>query len=259
VTALVGEALALCAERLGTDATGVLARLAGSVGDAARTGARELASLPPHARRHRRAEILAAARSPTPQGLRGIHSTWIEAALEPLPVRARTAIASAGGDPSNPIDVWLARLATATLPPLPATADTPFEQLLALDAAALVTQLASIGADQLAFALGAPAATHPALAPAAARIAAPPRLGNLGSQRAAIGRARDVSLDRLPDALVIVAARALAPHLSPDPLARLQLTRRLPRPLGLLVEHELHAHASSPLQQAPAWPALLAR
>lgn len=255
MTALLGEALALCAERLGTDATPVLARLGGPLGDATRTAARDLAALPTDQRRHRRAEILAHARSPVPQGLRAIDPTWIEAALEPLPVRARTALASPSTDP---IDVYLVRLATASLPPMPVTPRTPFEHLIAGDGPAVLARLAAIGADQLAFALGAPAATHPVLAAAASRIATSPRLTNLGSQRAAITRARGISLDDVPGALVIVATRALAPHLSTDPLARLQLTRRLPRPLGLLVERELVAHAASPLDHAPTWAALLA-
>lgn len=255
MTTLLGEALAVCAERLGTDATGVLARLGGPIGDAARAASRELAALPPDQRRHRRAEIRAHARSPVPQGLRAIDPSWIEAALEPLPVRARTALASPTDDP---IDVYLARLATASLPPMPVTQRTPFEHLIAGDGAAVLARIAAIGADQLAFALGAPATTQPILAAAAARITTPPRLTNLGSQRAAIGRARGISLDDVPAALVTIAARALAPHLSTDPLAHLQLTRRLPRPLGLLVERELVAHAASPLAHAPTWAALLA-
>ncbi len=255
MTALVGEVLAVCAERLGTDATGVLARLGGPVGEAVRAAARDLAALPAEPRRRRRAEILALARSPVPQGLRAVDPTWIEAALESLPERARTVLAS---PTSEPVDVYLARLAPDSLPPMPVTPRTPFEQLIAGDAASVLERLAAIGADQLAFALGAPAATHPQLAAAAARIASPPRRDHLGSQRAAIGRARGISLDDVPAALVIVAARALAPHLRMDPLARLQLTRRLPRPLGLVVERELDVHAASPLDHAPTWAALLA-
>jgi hypothetical protein len=255
VTSLLGEALALCAERLGADATGVLARLGGSVGDAARSAAGDLAALSTEQRRQRRAEILALARSPLPQGLRAIHPTWLEAALESLPVRARTALSSPSTDP---VDVYLARLATAALPPMPTSARTPFEQLLVGESAAVLARVASIGADQLAFALGAPAAGHRLLAAAAARITTPPRHSNLGSQRAAITRARGISLDDVPAALVIVAARALAPQDASDPLARHQLTPRLPRPLGHLLEHELVAHADAPLEQAPTWTAMLA-
>jgi hypothetical protein len=174
-----------------------------------------------------------------PAGLRRVDASWLEASLAALPDRARTALATASTDP---IDVWLARWATASLPPLSARDPR--------DAAALLSWLAGVGADQMAFALGSAAATVPALAPAVARIGTPPRLGQLGPKRAAIARCHDVSLDD-ELALVRIACRALAPHLATDPLASLELTRRLPRSIGLAVARELAIHANTALDQCP--------
>ncbi len=72
-----------------------------------------LGLVPPGASKQDRARALAIVRSPVPIGLRAIHPTWIEHALEGLPPRARVAIASV---PATPTDVWLARWATAHLP-----------------------------------------------------------------------------------------------------------------------------------------------
>jgi hypothetical protein len=255
VTVRVGDALAVCAERLGTDATGVLARLAGAVGEEARAAAAELAAVDDRERRQRRAVFSAEARATGAQALRAVHPSWIEAALAGLPERARAATA---GSQWEPIDVWLARFATASLPPMPAVARRPLDQVLVRPAPHVLAWLSSVGADQLAFALGAAASSHPLLAAAAARIARSPRTGQLGPQRAAITRCRGVSLDEGERALVVVAGRALAPHLAVDPVGRLQLTRRLPRALGILVENELLAHASIALDQAPSTAALFA-
>jgi hypothetical protein len=134
----------------------------------------------------------------------------------------------------------------------------PLDQVLVRPAPHVLAWVSSVGADQLAFALGAAASSHPLLATAAARIARSPRTGQLGPQRAAITRCRGVSLDEGERALVVVAGRALAPHLAVDPVGRLQLTRRLPRALGILVENELLAHASIALDQAPSTAALFA-
>ena len=232
----VAAALALCAERLGSEhAAAVLARLGGPMGDmvrSVRVGDTQW-----------RAETIAAARAAAPAWLRFVHPSWIEAALAELPARARTALASGASDP---IDLWLARFACASLPPLaPAARD-------------VAGWLRSIALDQVAFAVGPEAAAaQPALAPAAARIARPPRHGALGSQRAAIVRCRGVRLDD-ESALHLVAARALAPHLADAPLARWQLTRRLPRVQGLAVDRELVAAATTPLDQVPSWTALAA-
>src|SRR5690606_28786159 len=108
--------LVACAVKLGDDATGVLARLGGSLGAMARSLASELAALPADQQPRRRAEHRAAAGAVVPEGLRRIHASWIEAALSELPARARTAVAAGGGEPA---DVWLARWATASLPPMP--------------------------------------------------------------------------------------------------------------------------------------------
>lgn len=242
---MIGDVLAVAAERLGDHAEPVLSRIGGALGDAARTARAELATLDARTRTRRRAEVLASSRAPLPAGLRRVDASWIEAELAALPDRARTAVATASTDP---IDVWLARWTTASLPPL--TAADP------RDAATLLAWLAGIGADQMAFALGEAAAAVPALAAAVSRIGQPPRMGQLGPQRAAIARCRDVSLDD-ELALVRVGCRALAPLLAADPLARLQLIRRLPRALGLVALRELALHASAPLDQGPRRAALV--
>ena len=241
---MIAAALALAAERLGVHAAGVLARLGGPLGHETRAAAAELAAQDAATRKRRRAAITAAARAPVPAGLRLVHPSWIEAALEGLPPRARAAVGGAG---VGPVDVWLARWATATLPPLDVE-----------DRRDVLAWLAAIGADQMAFALGDAAAKLPALATAAARIARPPRAGQLGPQRAAIARCRGVALeDEL--AFVRVASRALTPHLAANQLVRLQLARRLPRAIGIVVEREVDAHAATSFDQCPAWAILVAQ
>jgi hypothetical protein len=241
---ILADALAVAAERLGGHAAGVLVRLAGPIGHAARDAAAELARLPADARKQRRADSLARARTPVAPGLRAMHPSWIEAVLDELPARARGVLAEGATDAT---DVWLARWATAQFPTTTGSDDRD-----------LLAWLTGIGADQFAFALGEQAGAIPALAGAVVRIATPPRLGGLGPQRAAIARCRGVSLD---DALafVRVACRALAPHFADAPLARLQLIRRLPRPIGIVVERELAAHEATPFDQCPTWAALDAR
>lgn len=252
----VGQTLAVCAERLGSDATGVLGRLAGAVGDEAREATAALTQLDERERRQRRAQTAAGARVPGPQALRGIHPSWIEAALGDLPERARAAVA---GSPNPvPVDVWLARMAVAVMPPMPAVAQRPLDAVLVRPATDVLAWFSSVGADQLAFALGVAAASHPLLAAAAVRIGKAPRAGQLGPQRAAIARCRGISLDEGERALLVVASRALASHLAADPIGRLQLPRRLPRALGILVENELVTYPSTSIDQAPSWAALVA-
>ena len=227
---MIAEALALAAEILGDDAPRVLARLRGLAPAAGRSGPVT------------RAEVLAVARAPVPASLRHVHPTWIEHALAPLPERARTVLASGVDDA---VDVWLARWATAALPP-------PGDSRDALG------WLTSIGADQYAFALGEQARALPALAAAVDRIAKPPRAGELGPKRAAIERCSDISLDD-DLAFVRVACRALAPHLAADQLVLVQLIRSLPRVLGLVVARELALHARASIDRSPSWAALSAR
>jgi hypothetical protein len=247
----VADALAAaCADR------DVLARLAGPLGAAARAAS---AGPPDRAARIRR---MAIARAAVPEGMRGVHPSWIEAALADLPPRARTAVASGAGDS---VDVWLARWATAAIPPMPpitATVVTSIDSAARVDAGVLARWLEDAGADQLALALGAagPGAVAAAarivgdrLATAAARIAAPPRAGALGPTRAAIARCRVTLDDR---ALLVIGARAAAPHL--DALTRRRIVHRLPRPLGLVIAGELEAAARTALADAPRWYALAA-
>lgn len=243
----VAAALAACAARLGDDATAVLSRLAGPLGESVRTTARELAALDDAAGKRRRAEVTALARTPGIASIRGAHPSWLDAALAELPERARTAVSSVA---TEDVDVWLARWATAALPP---RADDRAPAML-------VTWLRAIATDQLAYALGAQAVTPTApreLREAAARIARPPRLGALGSQRAALVRCRGASLDD-ELSLVAIAGRALAPHLASHPLATLSVSRRLPYEHGSVVEREIAAHASAPLAEVPTWAALVA-
>jgi hypothetical protein len=234
------DALAVAAERLGTDAKGVLARLGGPLGHAVRTAHGELARQDAGTRKRRRVEILARVRAAVPASVRAVHPSWIEHALEELPARAREALASGA---TTSVDVWLARYATAALPP---TLDRDRDVL---------AWLGSIGADQFALALGEQARQIPALAAAAVRITQQPRVGQLGPTRAALARCRGVSLDD-ELALIRVGSRALAPHLAADLLARLRLVLLVPRPIGVVVARELRAHAATSFDQCPSWAAL---
>ncbi|HEY0194481.1 MAG TPA: hypothetical protein VGC42_25385 [Kofleriaceae bacterium] len=240
----------------------VLARIGGALGEAAR------ASLAGDrgADRGERARWAAAARTPVPAGLRGVHPSWLEAGLAGLPPRARAAVAAGGG---APVDTWLARWATAGIPPMrPAEAgriDSP-DAATRADAASLTRWLEDAGADQLAFALeaagsgavaraaGAAAArvVGARLLAAAARIGVAPRLGALGPVRAAIARCR-LELDAR--ALLRIGARAVAPHL--EPLARRRIAHRLPYAVGRWLGEELEAAARVPLVDVPRWPALV--
>jgi hypothetical protein len=234
----------------------VLARMGGPLGDAARAQA---------ARRSDRAARLAwatTARAAVPAGLRGAHPSWIEAGLAALPGRARAAVATGGGDA---VDVWLARWATAAIPPMPAVTAVRVTSAAAatrVDAATLERWLGDVGADQLALVLSAVGGDAVAAAArivgdrliaAAARIKGPPRVGALGSTRAAIERCR-VPLDER--ALARIGARAIAPHI--DGLMRLQIMHRLPRALGLVIGGELASTARAAASETPRWEALAA-
>nr|HEX4318808.1 hypothetical protein [Kofleriaceae bacterium] len=212
------------AVRLGDDAARVLARVEDGV------AARELS-------RGGRAAVIAAWRAPVPPGVARVHASWLEAAVAELPARARAAIA--GDRALDDVDAWLARSACADIPPM-ADAGEPADPL---------AWLASIGADQVAFALGdAAARAESALVrAAAARIAQPPRAGRLGTRRGALARCRVPDDDlRLPR----IGARAVAPHL--DAVAQRRLVLRLPHAIGLAIAGELRAHAGDPIAEAPA-------
>jgi hypothetical protein len=279
---VIAEALAVAAHRLGADRDAVLARIGGAVGDDARAKAALLAG----DSRRKRAEWAARARVPMPAGLRGIHATWIEAALAELPERARAVLAGGEGDHADGavktfdsaprpvpgdepsrirgVDVWLARRATAGFVPLeptrPGPPRTPRDiATLAPDDA--LRWLADVGLDQLAHALTGPwiataaASLGPAFAIAQARIVTPPRAGALGPQRAALERCRDqVSFDS--DARVIIGARTIAPFV--PALARRALALRIARPLGERVFAALEQLARADPARGPSWPALVA-
>jgi hypothetical protein len=266
---VIGEALAAaCGDRA------VLARIGGPIGEAARAAHDRLErGAPPEARRRSRAGWAAAARAPVPPGIRGVHPSWIEAALAALPARARADLAGGGVGSHDPIAVWLVRWACAGLPPMPAAdavgPPASIDAAVRLRGEDLAAWLAEVGADQLALAVGAAGGEAPAaavrvagarLARAAARIGTPPRAGALGPVRAAIGRCR-AAVSELHDArglddrvLLAIGARAIAPHT--DALARRQLAVRLPRPVGLAVAEALEAFARAPVEQAPGWRAL---
>jgi hypothetical protein len=139
---------------------------------------------------------------------------------------------------------------------------TSVDSVTRVDAITLARWLEDVGADQLALALStageeaiAAAAERAGdrLIAAAARIARAPRVGALGSVRAAIERCR-VVLDGA--ALHRIGARAIAPRM--DALARRQVMHRLPRPLGQIVGGELVTFAHATLADVPRWSALIA-
>lgn len=188
-----------------------------------------------------RARAVMTWRAAVPPGLRAVHATWIEHGLAGLPERAREVVA---GVAESAVDVWLARSATAHLPPMivePALAAVvgahPAWKLVdAIPTAplgALVAWLEQLGADQLAFATSG----------TSRRFAGT-------SQRAAIARCTGLPKDELLH--VRLAARTLGPRCSS--LAAHQLAVRLPRPVGLVVYDELRRGGAD----VPAWPALLA-
>jgi len=238
----------------------VLDRIGGPIGEAARTAGDRLEAMAPQARKTKRGTWAAASRASIPPGLRGVDPSWIETALEGVPSGARAALSSGA---TTEVEVWLARWACTSIPPMRAVDAAMVRPREVADAArlaapALHAWLEEIGADQLAFALGPYAATASAvfgtrLFSAGARIGVAPRVGALGQRRAAIDRAR---VDPDPVALVRIGARALAPHT--DPLLRRQLVHRLPRPLGLAVARELRVYARAPAGDAPTWAALAA-
>jgi hypothetical protein len=235
----------------------VLAKLGGALGEAAR------AALADAGDRKLRVKWALTARTPVPAGLRGVHGSWLEAGLAALPTRARAAVAAGGG--TSAADAWLARWATASVPPMPpvsAPQVTTVDSATRVDGASLARWLEAAGADQLAFALGAAGGGAIASAArvvgdrlhaAAARIASAPRAGALGSLRAAIARCRVALGD---DALVCIGARAVAPYF--DALARRRLVHRLPRARGLRVADELVAWAHATAGDVPRWEALVA-
>jgi hypothetical protein len=224
--------VAVAAGVLGEHGGDVLDRVGGVLGGAARAACEW-----PKAER---AAAVAACRAPVPASLAHVHPSWVEAALADLPERARAVVARDVA--LDEVAVWLGRWACAELP--------------ATGAAEIRAWLEGVGADQLAFALGHPAdAVMRSLRAAAERIASPPRLGNLGARRAAIIRCRVAADDEL--ALVRIAARAIAPHLAADPLARRLVAVALPRPDGQAIYAELLTHAFDATADAPQREALV--
>lgn len=247
-----GDALAVVAHRLGADRDRVLARIGGELGAQARAAAQTIGKLDAGAQKLERARVMAKSRVLWPAGFRAIHPTWIEAALADLPPRARTAVANGQGDA---LDTWLGRWALAEFVAMPAghaeAVRVPVD-LPALSSEALRAWLERAGADQLARALqlGGGSSDEAWFVTAAARIAVPPRLGQLGSDRAIVQRC-----SRLPDddvRLARIGARTVAPHL--DVLVARQLVQRLPRALGLVVRTELRAFIRD--LNPTSWPAL---
>lgn len=231
---MIGEAVAAAAHKLGADGAAVLARLRGVTGTGARTAASTLAKLDPHAARVQRARWVATARLAAPAGFRAIHASWIEAVLVDRPARTRSAVAN-GGDA---VDLYLARSALAgfvAMSTAVSRATVPAE-LPGLEPDALRAWLERAGADQLARAAELAggdvlvlAEREPALVAALDRIARPPRVGQLGSDRAVVKRCAGIANDDVR--LVRLGARAVAPHL--DALVRRQLVQRLPRELSI--------------------------
>lgn len=247
---MIAEVLALIGD------VEVLAHIGGSIGDAARDRAREIAKLDEKGSRTRRAEWLAMARVPITPSWRGIDPSWIDHAVSILgPQHVNQARRALLDGPANDVDVWLARWSCAGFPPLPAvdasiTRPRTMDQAIAMNAVNLRAWLEEVGADQIAFAVGrAAGAPTSRLGAAAVRIQQAPRAGELGERRAAIERAR-ITID--DTALVRVGARSIAPHA--NALERVQIAHRLPKQLG--VADELAAFAESP--SPPSWRALAA-
>ncbi|MGE0547269.1 MAG: hypothetical protein AB7O24_22725 [Kofleriaceae bacterium] len=258
MTDTIGRALAAAC-----DDPEVLRRLGGSIGAAAVRAHDELAGQANAARAELSARWASAARAPLPPGLRGIDPSWIEAALATLPEHARSAMAS----PSDPASVWLARWACAGLPAI-AAIDPAIQRLSSPDdltrapPQTLLAWLEAVGEDQLVLAVSAAGESAVDamarrlgrdLSAAARRIREPPRVGELGTVRAAIQRCR-VEIDQR--ALVRIAGRALAPRL--DPLQARQLAVRLRYPIGSALLVELDDHAAQLADEAPTWRALTA-
>lgn len=234
---MIGEAIAAAC-----DDGEILAHLGGPLGEAARATAAELRRTPEPARKQARAMAAALARGAS---VRGIHPSWIEAALAGLPPRARRDLAPGTFEPTS---VWLARWAHAALAPLPeADLARPRTAGDIARVADPIEWLSNVGADQLAFAAGASRFVEPAVVK---RVAEAPRAGRLGDRRDAIRRCTLVLDD---DALVRIGARTVAPHT--DAFGRRALVLRLPRPRGLAVLAELQQFAATvPI----AWAAIAA-
>jgi hypothetical protein len=220
----------------------VLARLGGPLGEEARAS-----TLPS---KQARAMAMAAARAPAPANLRGIHGTWIEAALAGLPARARVELAAGGM--RDRVAVWLARWASAALAPMPAaelSRPRTIQDAAKLRADDLARWLSEVGADQLAFAVGGDLGGR--LAAAHARIARPPRAGRLGERRAAIARCEGERDDEL---LVLIGARTIAPYT--DAIVRRQIALRFPRTRGERILFELAKWAET--AASASWDAIIA-
>lgn len=251
---MVARAVAAVAGRFGLDSAGVLNRLSGPFGSQVRAAAMELGGLDAPTQKRTRAEWTALARTPVPAGIRSIHPSWLEISLHGLPQRARAAVASSGL--GAPVDVWLARWATARLVAMPAvratSRPTAVHEVGTLEGAEAQRWLERVGADQFAYALSPTGTQLPErLRDAADRIRMQPRFGQLGPLRMAIERCQ-----RYPGDLLAVGASAVAPHLSPD--VRRQLVSRMPYAVGVKVWHALEDGAAAPLDHSPTWTALAA-
>lgn len=252
--AMVARALAAAAYRLGADAPAVLQRFAGAFGSDVRAAAGQLATLDPAAQQRLRAEWATLARAPVPAGIRSVHPTWLEAGVQGLAARARASVAASGV--GGPVDVWLARWATANFVAMPAVAapGTPrtAEAAGLLEGDAALRWLERVGADQFAHALASTGAQLPAaIRDASARILRPPRAGQLGPTRAAIERCHVHRGD-----LVAIGANAVAPHLSP--IVRRQIAARLPYDVGVKLWQAFEVGGIAALDRCPTWTALTA-
>lgn len=258
---MIAEALAAAAS--GSELAGALARLGGPLGDDVRAKVAVLAALAPPARKAQRAAWAAVARAPTPPGIRGVHGSWIEAALDELPERTRADLASGGGDR---VAVWLVRSACAALPPMPQVRlrdrVESLDDVLALPSAALASWLENVGAEQVAvLAISSktvelvrrrPGEVGARLRAAVARVWPFFRKDLLGYPLSEVARrCGGTPLEDL--GLARIGARTIAAHAAVRSLAAEQLAYRLPRPLGLAVLAELRAFAATPSERVPSW------
>jgi hypothetical protein len=268
------EGVAVAAAALlhaGPGAAAILERIGGVTGQVARAEAGRLAAQSRTARAQALARRVAELRAPSPVGLALVHRDWIEPVLVEEGARVRDVVT--GGAPvASAVRVWLERrvyagiASIATPPPgAPLAPDT----LAQRPAAEIETLLRRAGLWTLAVALDAKVGRAAvaavavllgdaggALIEAVAELAAmdpAAATARLGTRRAAARRAAGVAIGDDRDALLVLGARAFAPHLVG--LAAQQVAQRLPRAVGERVLAEVSAFAAA--EGGPSWDGLV--
>jgi hypothetical protein len=255
----------------GPAAAAILDRIGGLAGQVARTEAGRMAGLERPARAQVLARRIAELRSPVPVGLALVHRDWIDPVLAEEGARVRDIVSGAAAV-AAPVRVWLERRvygAIASIAAAPAGAALTPETLAQRPAVGIDALLRRAGVTTLALALDA-GVGRAAVAAVAARLgdaasalieavaalsAEDPAAvrARHGSRRAAARRAAGVAIGDDRDALLIIGARAFAPHIAG--LVAQQIAQRLPRAQGerLLVEVSAFAGAAD----GPSWDGLV--